>query len=47
MQEYPNRKKNRIENFDYATPGAYFITVCTKNREKLFWQSARKWFRYP
>ena len=39
MQEYPNRKRNRIENFDYATPGAYFITVCTKNREKLFWQS--------
>ena len=39
MQEYPNRKRNRIENFDYATPGAYFITVCTKNREKLLWQS--------
>ena len=37
MDQYPIRKPNRIKNYDYATPGAYFITVCTANREKLFW----------
>ncbi len=28
----PERKPNRLPNFDYSTPGAYFITICTKNR---------------
>ena len=39
MNELPHRKPIRIENYDYATPGAYFITVCTANREKIFWDS--------
>ena len=26
----------RLRCFDYATPGAYFVTVCTKGRERLF-----------
>ena len=33
----PKRKPIRIKNYDYSTPGAYFITVCTANREKFFW----------
>ena len=37
MNELPNRKPIRIVNYDYSTPGAYFITVCTANREKIFW----------
>ena len=37
MDQYPKRKPIRIENYDYSAPGAYFITVCTANREKLFW----------
>ena len=37
MSELPKRKDIRIPNFDYSTPGAYFITVCTANREKIFW----------
>ena len=37
MGELPARKRIRLENYDYSTPGAYFITVCTVNREKLFW----------
>ncbi len=37
--ELPKRKPIRIDNYDYATPGAYFITVCTANREKLFWEN--------
>ena len=35
--DFPLRKPNRIPNFDYSTPGAYFITICTKNRRKIFW----------
>lgn len=37
MNELPKRKPIRIENYDYSSPGAYFITVCTANREKIFW----------
>ena len=28
----PRRKTNRLRDFDYSTPGAYFITICTKDR---------------
>ena len=37
MNELPKRKPIRIENYDYSTPGVYFITICTANREKIFW----------
>lgn len=37
MNELPNRKQIRIKDYDYSNPGAYFITVCTTNREKIFW----------
>ena len=33
----PKRKKNRLENYDYSSCGAYFITVCTINRRNYFW----------
>lgn len=39
MVEHPSRKQNRIEKYDYSTPGAYFITICTANREQIFWDS--------
>ena len=35
----PKRKQIRIENFDYSTPGAYFITICTKNKENILWNN--------
>lgn len=35
--DLPKRKPNRLPNFDYNTPGAYFVTVCTVNREIMFW----------
>ncbi len=37
----PNRKRNRAEGYDYATPGCYFITICTANRQKLFWNDTK------
>ena len=38
MEQF-NRKRNRLENYDYSTPNAYFITVCTADRKNLFWTS--------
>ena len=35
----PKRLPNRIPNFDYSTPGAYFLTICLKNRRNLLWES--------
>ena len=37
--ELPQRKANRLPDFDYSSPGAYFITMCTKDRKCLFWES--------
>ena len=41
MSNLPKRKPIRIEDYDYSTPGAYFITVCTANREETFWSDRR------
>jgi putative transposase len=30
------RKNMRLAEYDYSTPGAYFITACTKNRDFFF-----------
>lgn len=32
MANLPNRKPNRLKRYDYAGNGAYFITICTKDR---------------
>lgn len=31
--ELPKRKPNRLKDFDYSTKGAYFITICTKDKK--------------
>jgi REP element-mobilizing transposase RayT len=31
--ELPKRKRNRLKYFDYSRAGAYFITICTHNKE--------------
>ena len=36
-KELPKRKDIRLKNFDYSSPGAYFITICTENRKNYFW----------
>ena len=36
-ENFPVRKKNRLTGFDYSSPNAYFITICTRERQKLFW----------
>jgi len=32
----PERKENRLKNFDYGQVGCYFVTVCTQNRQQIF-----------
>ena len=34
--ELPNRKSNRLQEYDYSQIGAYFVTICTKERKHLF-----------
>jgi REP element-mobilizing transposase RayT len=36
MKKSPTRKPNRLRGYDYSQNGAYFITICTKNRAELF-----------
>jgi len=31
-----HRRSIRLKNYDYSQAGAYFITICTQNREHLF-----------
>ena len=31
--ELPKRKPNRLSNYEYSTPGAYFITICVKDKQ--------------
>ena len=35
----PKRKTNRLPTYDYAQNGAYFITICTQNRQEILWAS--------
>ena len=30
--ERPQRKRLRLESYDYSQPGSYFITICTRER---------------
>lgn len=36
MNDLPKRKQNRLKNYDYSQNGAYFITICTKNKACIF-----------
>ena len=35
VSNYPQRKPNRIPEYDYNQNGAYFVTICTQGRRKL------------
>ena len=38
-KELQKRKNIRLKNYDYSSPGAYFITICTEKKKNLFWGS--------
>lgn len=33
--EYPKRKHARLKDFDYSQAGVYFVTICTKDRQRI------------
>ena len=33
--DLPNRKPTRLKGYDYSQSGAYFITICTKDKKRL------------
>ncbi len=35
MKEYARRKSSRLKNYNYSQNGAYFLTICTKDRKML------------
>ena len=37
MNEQPTRKEIRLKSYDYSSSGAYFVTICSKGKEKIFW----------
>ena len=37
-KELPQRKSTRLQGFDYSSVGAYFVTVCTRERNNYFWK---------
>ena len=37
--DLPKRKRIRLESYDYTSSGAYFLTICTRDRKMMFWRS--------
>ena len=37
--DLPKRKPARLPEYNYSSPGAYFITICVKDRKNLLWQT--------
>ena len=38
-EKLPKRKPTRLSSYDYASVGAYFITICTEGRKNWFWET--------
>ena len=36
IEKTPKRKPTRLKEYDYSTPGCYFITICTNQKTHLF-----------
>jgi hypothetical protein len=35
MKDLPVRKPNRLKDYNYGGNGAYFITICVKDRHEM------------
>ncbi len=44
--ERPTRKPNRLPEYDYSQNGAYFVTICTGDKQNLFLERRRGGY-YP
>ena len=34
-KELPKRKELRLKQYDYSSAGAYFVTICIKDRKRI------------
>ncbi len=39
INESPKRKNIRLKGYDYSSVGSYFVTVCTKDKKRIFWNN--------
>lgn len=39
----PTRRDIRLHGYDYSRNGAYFVTVCTKDKMCIFWENEQKY----
>ncbi len=39
--ELPKRKSTRLKNFDYSSQGAYFVTICIRDRKQILSEIVR------
>ena len=37
----PKRKSTRLKNFDYSSAGAYFVTICVRDRMQILSEIGR------
>ena len=40
-KELPRRKSTRLKNFDYSSAGAYFVTICVRDRMQILSEIVR------
>ena len=45
--ELPKRKQARLNGYDYGLSGAYFITICTANKQKFLSEIVGEGFPLP
>ncbi len=44
---FPNRKPTRLKGYDYSIGGYYFITICSKDKAKIFGSIVGEGFPLP
>ncbi|MCL1874925.1 MAG: transposase [Synergistaceae bacterium] len=42
MDKYQNRKTNRLKEYDYSLDGAYFLTICVKDKCRILGKIAEE-----
>ena len=47
MESLPKRKFIRLQKFDYSSKGAYFITICTANRNPILSKVIKRPYEEP
>ncbi len=45
--ELTSRKPNRLQDYDYGKNGAYFITICVKDRHEMLWKPVGARIAHP